>query len=95
MERKQGAKAKKVRDAALDLGLTFSWVDDDAADPSWVQPGSGVNEVLGCVVKDRHGDVLASLWGITDPDNAYCREVEADLAAEALAEIRSSALAAL
>ena len=46
------------------------------------------HEVLGCVLKDSDGNHLASLWGICEPDNAYRRVVEAELAAEAMANER-------
>jgi hypothetical protein len=41
-------------------------------------------EVLGAVLRDEHGHVLASLWGIADPDRNYKRVVEAELTLEAL-----------
>ncbi len=71
-------------------GWTVEWVPDDNADWSWLdQPGferekAKEHEVYGAVLKDRHGKVLASLWGIFDPDRHYMRVVEAELASEAL-----------
>jgi hypothetical protein len=71
---------------ARDNNWAAEWVADDDADLSWMtederqQP----HEVLGCVLRDADGNVLASLWGITDPDSSYQRVVEAELAAEAL-----------
>jgi hypothetical protein len=41
-------------------------------------------EVLGAVLRDQHGHVLASLWGIMDPSRNYARVIEAELALEAL-----------
>lgn len=35
-----------------------------------------------------HGDILESTWGIIDPSSAYRREVEAELTANYLANIR-------
>jgi hypothetical protein len=43
-------------------------------------------EVLVCFLKDDRGMVRACLGGIGDPSDAYAREVENDLAHEALAE---------
>jgi hypothetical protein len=62
------------------------WVADDCPDLSWMSDEERHREhhVLGCVLKDTDGNVLASLWGITDPDNNYQRVVEAELAAEAI-----------
>ncbi len=71
---------------ARDNDWHAEWVDDDCPDLSWMteeelqQP----HEVLGCVLKDDAGNVLASLWGITDPDNSYMRVVAAELAAESM-----------
>lgn len=71
-------------------GWTVEWVPDDGADWSWLdQPGfekekAREHEVYGAVLKDRRGNVLASLWGIFDPDQKYQRVVEAELASEAL-----------
>lgn len=71
-------------------GWHVEWVPDDDADWSWLdQPGfekekARDHEVYGAVLKDRHGNVLASLWGIFDPDSKYQRVVEAELASEAL-----------
>lgn len=43
------------------------------------------SEVLGAVLRDGDGNVLASLWAIGDPSRSYRRVVEAELASEALA----------
>lgn len=75
-------------------GWTVEWRDDPDADWSWLdQPGFEKekvkdHEVYGAVLRDRHGTVLASLWGIFDPDAKYQRVVEAELASEALHGLR-------
>jgi hypothetical protein len=62
------------------------WIDDDCPDLSWMseEEQQQPHEVLGCVLKDINGNVLASLWGITDPDSDNMRVVAAELAAESL-----------
>lgn len=62
------------------------WVADEFADLSWMseEERAQEHEVLGCVLKDADGNVLASLWGIADPTVGYMRVVKAELAAEAL-----------
>ena len=61
------------------------WEWDDDADLSWMSDDERQqeHEVLGCVLKDAAGNVLASLWGIVDADSNYRRVIEAELAAEA------------
>jgi hypothetical protein len=49
------------------------------------------HEILCAVLVDADGKVLGSLGGIADPDHAYRRLVEAELALEALAEIDGKA----
>lgn len=74
---------------AQEAGLTFEWVWDDDADLSLMtdREREKDHEVMGCVVHAPEGQVLASLWGVTDPDRNYIRVVEAELALEALAEL--------
>lgn len=62
------------------------WVGDDCPDLSWMTDAERAqeHEVLGCILRDADGNVLASLWGITDPDSSYMRVVEAELALEAM-----------
>lgn len=62
------------------------WVADEDADLSWMsdEERSREHEVWGCILRDAAGNVLGSLWGITDPDNAYMRVVAAELASEAV-----------
>jgi hypothetical protein len=71
---------------ALDNDWCVEWVDDDCPDSSWMseEEQQQHHEVFGCILKDINGNVLASLWGITDPDCDYMRVVAASLAAESL-----------
>jgi hypothetical protein len=79
----QLARAEQYAD---DNDWQTEWVDDDCPDLSWMseQEQAQPHEVLGCVLKDADGNVLASLWGITDPDAGYIRVVKAELASEAV-----------
>lgn len=65
------------------------WRVEWEGDPESYDPGDETDyepkEVLGAVLRDGDGKVLASLWGIADPTRQYRRVVEAELAAEALA----------
>ena len=56
----------------------------------WEESGYIPEEVLACILYDEAGNVLDSLWGIGDPDRSYRRVVEAELASEALAELRAA-----
>jgi hypothetical protein len=69
---------------ARDNDWEAEWVADDCPDLSWMSDEERIqsHEVLGCILRDAHGNVLGSLWGITDPDNAYMRVVAAELATE-------------
>jgi hypothetical protein len=69
-----------------DNDWSTEWVNDDFPDLSWMseEEQRQPHEVLGCVLKDAEGNVLSSLWGITDPDSSYARVVEAELAAESM-----------
>ena len=71
---------------ARDNDWQADWVADEFPDLSWMtdEEQQQEHEVLGCVLKDSTGSVLASLWGVTDPDRAYMRVVEAELASESL-----------
>jgi hypothetical protein len=40
-----------------------------------------------CILKDARGEVLESLGGVIDPDDAYRRVIEAELASEAIGNI--------
>jgi hypothetical protein len=76
----------KAEAYAEDHEWSFEWVFDDDADLSWMDEAERKldHEVLGCVVKDADGEVLASLWSIVDPDASYRRVVEAELSSEAM-----------
>jgi len=84
-------------------GVRFSWFDDDSPDLGdheyWCanaaaraktsgehRPAACEHEILCCQLwyQDR---VVASLSGIIDPDDGYERIVQAELAAEAMAEL--------
>lgn len=49
------------------------------------------HEVLCAVLRDADRGVAGSLGGIIDPDSAYSREIEAELAAEYMAEVERAA----
>lgn len=67
---------------ASSLGWYIEWEYDDMP---WESDDDYVpEEVLGAVLRDEDGNVLASLWGIADPDRAYKRVIEAELALESL-----------
>lgn len=65
---------------ARDNDWEAEWIPDDDADLSWMteEEQREPHEVLGCILRDSDGNVLASLWGITDPTFGYTRVVEAD-----------------
>lgn len=86
--KKRGAVALARAEAeAAARGWRVEWEGDpepyDAGDSDY-EP----REVLGAVLRDLDGHVLASLWGIADPTREYGRVVEAELALEALEERR-------
>ena len=73
-----------------DPNVRFRWEPDEGADLSWMEPeeASKVNEVFGCTMETRCGSCgqwqhAESLWGVVDPDKAYMRVVQAELAAQA------------
>jgi hypothetical protein len=64
----------------------YTWEDDDLP---WDGDAPAPEYVQGCVLRDRcGGTVLASLWGIgiNDWSDPYIRVVEAELAAQAVAD---------
>jgi len=74
----------------------------DCGSPDCPCASGAEHETLGCILFNReqraHGNVippqiaLASLWGICEPTTEYRRVVEAELASEALYNLRSLAL---
>lgn len=47
------------------------------------------HSVWGAVLRDADGHVLASVWGVVDPDRDYARLLHGELASEALHEIET------
>jgi hypothetical protein len=88
----------RAEERAKAVGITFEWEWDEDADLSWMDDRDRYyhhdggkrhpreHEVLGCIARGPDGEHLASLWGIVDADASYRRVVEAELAAEALAD---------
>jgi hypothetical protein len=73
-------------------------VANNCADLSWLEDGETVNEVLGCVLERRcktcgGWECLASLWGIAEPSEDYRRVAEAELACEAMPEMKKRGVA--
>ncbi len=89
---KQGNNVKTSKalaaaeERARDKGWEFEWSHDEDPDLSWAsdEERDNIKEVLVVVLKDENGHVLESLGGIVDPTTAYGREIEAELAFEAL-----------
>lgn len=82
----------KAEQWAEQQGVTFHWQGDDEP---W-DPGDTdytPTEVLGCIARSADGEVLASLWGIADPDRNYGRVIEAELASEAFSDWQAKMLA--
>lgn len=50
----------------------------------WVGDPDGDDEMLGAILRDHRGHVLAQLWAIGDASRDVRRRVEAELALEAL-----------
>lgn len=73
------------------LGYVFEWELDECPDLSWMsdEEREQDHEVLCCRIPDPESiwHSLASLCGITDPDSRYRRVIEAELAAEAIADL--------
>src|SRR5262245_2759984 len=70
------------------MGITFEWIPDNQ---EWdLDAEEQPREVLGCVVRYSTGTIGPSLWGIGDPSRNYGRVIEAELALEALEEIRNA-----
>lgn len=89
--RQQGRRRSAIALARAEAeAATRGWSVEWEGDPEPYQmgdaEGEAPSEVYGAVLRDEHGTVIASLWGIGDPTRAYRRVVEAELASEALAE---------
>ena len=73
------------------LCYVFEWGFDECPDLSWMsdEEREQEHEVLCCRIVDPENPrySLASLCGITDPDSRYRRLIEAELAAEAIADL--------
>lgn len=101
--RERGATAAQARELAwaeneaLDRDWEYEWGDDPEADVSWMDAEQlreyedGNLEVLAVLLKDEEGEVLASLGGVSiygdSEGRKHVREVEAELALEALADM--------
>jgi hypothetical protein len=77
----QLAKAERE---AMYRGFRFVWEDDADGAYMWKKDGEAFEMCEGCICYSMDGEVLASLWGITDADRDYRRVVEAELALEAV-----------
>ena len=70
---------------ALDNDYTFCWEDDPEGARNWYcHCGCRPSKVLACVMYGADGEVLASLGSIGDPDQNYCRMIEAELSLEVM-----------
>jgi hypothetical protein len=69
-------------DSDADLSFVDTWNDKDATHQrkAWKR---NPPECEGCILNNEDGEVLASLWGIIDADQAYQRDIAAELAVEA------------
>lgn len=91
--RMKGAKALALAEKhADDAGWETEWVHDGDADLSWADAQTmrkieqGTYEVLGAILKDQNGAILASLWGIVMhvDEHDYRRVLAAELAQEGM-----------
>lgn len=64
-------------------GWSYEWKDDDVP---WDADGPEPRYLLGCILRNASGTVLASLWhiGLNRLNDPYRRVVEAELALEAM-----------
>lgn len=83
------AELARAENEAPMHGITFEWHWEDDFDDSWMSVAERAkdHEWTYCVARGPDGDVLASLGGICDASREYMRVVEAELAAEALANL--------
>lgn len=85
---KSAQKLAYAEACAKKAGWRCEWQDDPDPYNMGDAEAEMPKEVLGCVLKDAKNKHLASLWGIGDPSFDYMRIVEAELASEALADVR-------
>lgn len=89
--RGDAAMSAAARDLVLAAGCTFDWSDDWGVGSHVAEYPDAYDEepseCLRCILKDADGNVLDSLGCIDDPDAAYMRLVEVDLAYEALHDV--------
>lgn len=79
---------------AADEGITFAWVADEGYDVSHLDcidrrgrcTQGHEHEVLVLVARNADGDVIDSLSGIVDADQAYGRQCEAEMAYAAMTD---------
>ena len=90
--RRECAEALAQAERERGEGWCFTW---DCDPRSWDGDGPVPDQVLTCVLRSRDGEVLTSLCGIADPSPAYQPVIEAELAMEALDEIRASVFEAI
>lgn len=86
-ERAKGAIAlARAESYAAERGWSFDWPEDNDADWSWMdkREKERPHEVYACVLRDADGRAIESLWSIFDPDDAYIRVIQAELALEAM-----------
>lgn len=82
----------RAEETAERRGWAWSWETDEYPDLSWCdrcergETRFHSHDVYTCVLTDCAGRVLSSLGGIDSPDNDYRRQIEAELASEALCE---------
>jgi len=94
-KRRGAARLAKAEKEAAARGWTVEWDHEQVPDLSWASEADreDIDEVLMAVLKDEHGNVLESLGNITFGRNSmenrnYRRVVEAELALEALHEVK-------
>ena len=84
---------------ATQLNWACTWEGDDDPDYSFVDMwgekyrkefNSRSHECFVAILRDENRKVVASLGGIIDPDNAYMRVIEAELASEGSAQWQPS-----
>lgn len=96
-DKQRWLNARALADAelqAVELGWRFTWEDDPYGYDPGDWPETDVpDEVLWCALRDEDGKILESLGGIgmtgkLAEDQSYGRLIEAELALQALAEMK-------